>query len=135
MITFIDNTKDPKDPTQCNQQLAEGYIRSAFNNKLQSLNDLVQIKQFLSDKISGRPSKQELLLQKIDPLLLKFVNQILSNRQDISRYEVIGNISEIVRIHRDLLFDSQSRQNRLVAGIREQLNKAYHNQIFQRAYI
>lgn len=136
MIFFVNNKEqDQKDPNDCNQVIAQGYIKEAMNTKLQSISDIVQIDQYKAGQTSGIPSKQQLLLQKQDQFLLKKVDNVLKSTTDIIRFQKLGNISQILRIYRDILTDGESRQSRIEAGIRQQLNKAVFNKEGRKAYI
>lgn len=137
MIKFVQIKKDKqKDPSQCSQVLAQNYIKGAMNKKIQSLQQLIeQIQTYKSNQAVQSVTKRQILLSKQDDILLSKVNNILSNTSDISGFQKLGNISQILRIYRDILFDSQTRESRIVAGIKQQLNKAIYNKEGLKAYI
>lgn len=118
------------------------FIQAAMDYKIYPLIDIIpEIGPMLSG--NSLPSKQELKKQNIDTDLKAALDKRLSQLQvqkdkkqkDSAILAGFAPFSQIFRIQRDFLFNTANRQDRLLAGIRQQLIKANENKYYNEVYL
>ena len=117
---------------------SHGYLRQAFNQKLQeSLGDMVKngsLSPFLAID-TKQPELEDLNLVEASSLVASGLTRTLNKAQkenergqDASVLSaVLTNQPQIFRIHRDMLYTSMSRKQRILSGVTELLRKGYCN--------
>ena len=119
---------------------SDGFLRQAMNDKLErNLNSLFQdYEDYQTDKVDNYQNLEELYITTVDKTVNSSLNQYLKSTgvQESSKLAKMGcSLFQNWRIYRDIVYSKQSRESRLVAGLRGQLYKAMANKLKGVAFI
>lgn len=119
---------------------SNGILRQAMNDKLKKNFDTLfqDYQDYQADNVDSYQSLEELYITTVDKTVNSSLNQYLKSTgvQESSKLAKMGcSLFQNWRIYRDIVYSLQSRQSRLVAGLRGQLYKAETNKIKGTAFI
>lgn len=136
MISVIDKVSAEM-PDQVDLQQTSKYIRYVSNTHVNILESAVQnFKQCLVDQQNSKqPTMIGLYPEATDMFLNQTVSSIISKVKQSSKYSQISNIQQIMRVNRDLLFDTATREDRLLAGMKQTLLKGKLNKLKKQVFV
>lgn len=119
---------------------SNGILRDTMNDKLDAnFNSLFQdYEEYKADDTATYEELEQLYLTKLDGTINSSLNRYLksSDVQESSKLAKMGcSLFQNWRIYRDIVYSLQSRQSRLVAGLRGQLYKAKTNKVKGTAFV
>ena len=121
---------------------AHGMLRAAVNNKvINSCKDVFQnYKDYLTDKTAGYKTIDQIYLTTVDPIVKPNINRYLgqtSLKDQSSKLAAMGggNMFQIFRIYRDIIYTQQNRKARLLHGIRGTLRRAKMNKVADEVFL
>lgn len=121
-------------------QKTHKYLRSLVNSKLvKNLSSIIdqQVLSSLKSKQSRDDyTADELSLQKLDKYTAAGAKRVISQEKDAAQLQAaLLNLPQLFRIHRDILYTNMSRKDRILAGVKEQVRKAYCNKEYNEVYV
>lgn len=123
--------KDSSDKGVVTQGRALQLLRYATQATTSSLQPILKDLQ-LSGTLSQQPSKGQLDRDIIEQMHKIWKDSVSNNpgvlgNMSMDKYSKLGPFQEILRIYRDLKNSTATRQDRLLAALREQAVKAWEN--------
>lgn len=125
---------------QVSLKKSNGFIRQAMNDKLErNFNKLFEdYEQYKAVDTASYKDLSELYITNLDNIVNSALNSYLkdTDKQESSKLAKMGcSLFQNFRIYRDIVYTEQSRESRLVAGLRGQLYKAKVNKLKGVAFI